>query len=110
MMLDAMATQCFLLQIPAEREFWKNMLWFGGLLLAGLAALLIARYVFNSRKSRDQGMGTSFSLDELRLMRDRGEVTVDEYETLRKKMIAATVSSTSKPKEPPRRADDPRRQ
>ena len=104
------AMQGLLLQVPPQQEYWKNMLWFGGFVLAGLAGLLIVRYFLNARAARESRNDGSFTLEDLRLMRDRGELTADEYETLKKRVIATRLVMQPKGKEPRSGADESRRQ
>lgn len=48
---------------------------------------------------------TGFSLSELRAMRDRGEITPEEYELTRSRVIAKTKENADK-KSPPKRGDE----
>lgn len=95
-----------LMQAAPQQAYWENMLWFGGFVLAGLVLLLAVRHFLQARADSKSTLSASFSLGELRDMRDRGELTLAEYETLRKKMIAATVTRQGKSSG----ADDSRRQ
>lgn len=80
----------------AEREAWEPLMWLGAILLGGLLLLWAVRTMLKRRNRPDNLFGLSFSLDELRGLRDRGELTVDEYEVLRKKVIAAASATPVK--------------
>ena len=74
--------------VPPEKLL-EGWLWFGGLALGLLACFVVAVYILRRiRGRRGGGAGTAFDLDELREMRDTGELTIAEYETLRKRSIA----------------------
>jgi hypothetical protein len=72
----------------ASEKVLEGWLWFGGLVVALLTCLVIMAYV--RRRIRGDGgeAGAVFDLDELRRMRDTGELTIPEYETLRRRTIA----------------------
>ena len=75
--------------VPPPEKVLESWLWFGGLALALLTVFVILVYV--RRRIRGRGgddAGAVFDLDELRGMRDTGELTIQEYETLRKRSIA----------------------
>lgn len=61
----------------------RGILWFFLVVAAlALAAVVIA---FSRRRMRrvDEPVVSEFSLDQLRELRDRGELTIQEYEALR---------------------------
>ena len=74
--------------VPPEKLL-EGWLWFGGLALALLTCFVVAVYVLRKIRGRRVGRaGGVFDLDELRQMRDTGELTIQEYETLRQRSIA----------------------
>jgi len=63
------------------------MTWFA-VVIASVAVGLVLLWLVRKRVrggSQEQTFG--FSLDEIRALRDRGEITVAEYESLRRKLI-----------------------
>lgn len=64
--------------------------------VGGFGILLLRRKLYSSR---DEPPEVGFSLSDLRKMRDRGEITPEEYEITRNKVIAKVKSSMeAKPK------------
>lgn len=71
-----------------------------GLVIIGGAAILIARNRLNA--TSDSGSDVGFSLSDLRKLRDKGEITPEEYEVARNRVVKNVRSSLEKkPKTPP---------
>ncbi len=84
--------------------FWGAVLI--GLVTVGSVIIMFLRRRLKAGASPVQGAG--FSLSELRAMRDRGEITPEEYEQTRTRVIAAVKKESReypKPKRGP--ADAP---
>jgi hypothetical protein len=88
-----------------EAERNSLYLWLGiltGVVLLGFGAiLLMRRYLWSGKESPTEDAG--FSLSELRAMRDRGEITPEEYEQTRALVIAkvkGAAASSAKPNDP----------
>ena len=82
---------------PHQRNMM--LLWLGVLLVVviiGFGALMLFR-----RRITDQGTEQSkdigFSLSDLRAMRDRGEITSEEYEATRAKVVASVKRMVAEP-------------
>ena len=78
--LIALAT----MRAGAATEAYGALIWFAGLLvLIGLAIAIVAtiRRRFRREGSEDGG---GFTLDQLRVLRNRGELTAEEYESLKR--------------------------
>lgn len=83
-------------QSVASEKALEGWLWFGGLVLALLACMVVLLYV--RRRIRHRGgddQAPLFDLDELRKMRDTGELTIPEYEVLRRRTLARMGLSTA---------------
>ena len=63
----------------------NGAVWLAVALAAILGAVLIVRWVRVGESRR--GPSTGFTLADLRAMRERGELTVPEYEALRGRMV-----------------------
>lgn len=75
------------------------------IVIVGGVFLLIMRRKLTTPMSAGQDVG--FSLSSLREMRDRGEITPEEYEATRAKVIAKTKSAAQPmPKPKPRLEDE----
>jgi hypothetical protein len=91
----------------ADARFESEVIRWGiiliGVIVVGGAAIMLIR-----RKLRDSAASSSadtgFSLSDLRAMRDRGEITSEEYEQTRARVIAKVKG---KPVDPPRRETPP---
>jgi hypothetical protein len=90
-------TTCRILADLSEADRRNLIVWLGilmGVVIVGFTAILLLR-----RWLRDPSGGESqdpgFSLSELRAMRDRGEITPEEYEQTRARVIAKVKASTA---------------
>jgi hypothetical protein len=72
------------------------------LLIALLVALFVAVWWARKRAvgSGQSGTGTSFTLSDLRKMREGGQINQEQYEKLREQVIGAIRAEV--PEEPPR--------
>lgn len=68
----------------------RGILWF--LLVVAALALVAVVIAFLRRRMRrvDEAVASEFSLEQLRELRDRGELTIQEYEALRRRTMDAT--------------------
>lgn len=77
-----------LAQTSPEGAFWGFLPWFVGTLVAVVLAFVGLLYL---RKllwgNADDGELTTFNLEHLRTLRDRGELTIQEYEKLRREAL-----------------------
>ncbi len=81
------------LAVPPAGRFGKQeaalegLVWLGALVLATLLIALVALYVRKRFLRRSEVQTPEFTLDELRKLRDAGELTVAQYEALRDRMV-----------------------
>jgi hypothetical protein len=61
---------------------FDGLLWFGALLLAVGGATVVASWLRRRMRAPSLPGESSFSLDQLRRLRDQGTITKAEYETL----------------------------
>ena len=76
-----------------DEAVFNWFLWIAGLivavLIAGVAIQLIRRRLLASQETAGAGPHDVLGLEDLRRLRDDGEITVAEYETLRARAITA---------------------
>ncbi|MBN1845708.1 MAG: hypothetical protein JW810_08505 [Sedimentisphaerales bacterium] len=69
----------------------EDMLWIGSilalLLLGGVAAMVWVRRRFGKTLESDPTGNTPFTLEQLRLMRQEGQISEQEYQNLRTRVI-----------------------
>ncbi len=79
---------------------WEKILLWGfvliGLAILGFGAISLFRRKFMAPAEGDQVPG--FSLADLREMRDRGEITPEEYEQTRARVIAKVKAKLDEPR------------
>jgi len=86
----------------AQLAFNKMLPWLGALLVVALVSGVLILYLRHRMLGPDdQGQGSRGFLEELKAMRDRGDLTPDEYEQARITMIARATG-----KDPQRLRDD----
>jgi hypothetical protein len=78
----------------ADVFMWGGILI--GVVVVGSVFIMLLRRRMNAGHSSAQDAG--FSLSDLRAMRDRGEITSDEYEQTRARVIAKVKSLAEKKK------------
>lgn len=77
-------------------QAFQAVLWFAGLVVVlGVAAGAFAWFRSRSRH-RERDAGSVFSLDQLRAMRERGELSAEEFGRLRERAISAFSSRGAK--------------
>ncbi len=73
---------------PSDRAVLEGLVWFTGLVLAILAAALVVTYVKRRVRAGDETRTPSFTLEELRDLKERGDLTDVEYHALKHKALA----------------------
>jgi hypothetical protein len=92
----------FLAQTAAKKEeaAVSGALWISGMIivvvLAGALLLMLRRRLLGSRPSSSAALHDILGLDEITRLRDSGEITIQEYETLRARAIAALKGESGK--------------
>jgi hypothetical protein len=85
-----------------------KLLWALGILLlivvVGGVALMVFRRRLTEKESGNKSMDAGFSLSDLRAMRDRGEITAEEYERTRARVVARVKGRVEEPRD---EAEDP---
>src|SRR5690348_15499986 len=88
-----------------REEAQRDVMYWGGLLilviLVGAAGILLVRRWMRGGDSGGQP-DAGFSLSDLRAMRDRGEITSEEYEQTRARVIAKVKGRQNSTDEPER--------
>ena len=93
MLLDVGA--CAMLAEPQnDTVLFESLLWLGGLVLAALLSGLVLVYVKKRSRAAERDQGADFTLDDLRRLRDRGDLTDTEYDVLRRRAIEQHGVST----------------
>jgi|GEM_PF-3800385 len=65
----------------------EGMLWVGGIVVAFALAVVVLSCVKKRLEARPKPTEAVFGLDELREMKDKGELTTEQYEALRQRTI-----------------------
>jgi hypothetical protein len=94
-----------LAKVSKKIQFQQYLLWLGlalvALIIAGLVVAWLRRRVLGSQSQRaDAGL-----FDELRAMRDRGEMSAEEYDTAKAAMVAKLSGKTAPPRTKPPPSD-----
>src|ERR1051325_6705451 len=85
----------------------QTLLWCGvimGAAILGFGSIMIFKKFW--RQKENPGMDVGFSLSDLRAMRDRGEITPEEYEQTRANVIARVKKKANEIPKPKRKSDD----
>ena len=75
------------------------------IVVIGGVALMVFRRHLTQADAADKSANVGFSLAELRAMRDRGEITAEEYELTRARVVAKVKARIDQP--PPEKPDAP---
>src|SRR4051794_15608027 len=98
--LMGMNAFAILAQLDAPPLDWEKILYWGfvmiGVAIIGFGAIMFFRRKFMAAADADNVPG--FSLAELREMRDRGEMTPEEYEQTRARGIAKVKAKMNEPR------------
>jgi hypothetical protein len=82
-------------QHQQDLMFWGFVL-IGVVIVGAFGIMLIKRWLKNQEGAPTEDAG--FSLSELRAMRDRGEITPEEYEQTRSRVISKVKAMTNSPR------------
>ena len=82
-----------LAQSSSEAAFWEGTLWLSGVVAVTILGLLVIRYLRMRDRQSPQAAEPFSSLAELRGLRDRGDLTVAEYEALKQRVVVALTDS-----------------
>ncbi len=74
-------------QTVQEGTALEVLAWLGGLILAVLVAAVVLAYTKRRLRRSAPADGPAFDLDQIREMREHGELTDAEYEALRERVI-----------------------
>ena len=80
---------------PEEAAF-SGLLWLGGILLLIVTAVAVAIYMRRGIRSSGQDGEPPFTLEDLRRMRDAGEVTQTEFDALKRRIIDGFLNPASR--------------
>ena len=76
---------------------WQGMLWLALIAGCALAAAPVLLWLRRRLMTDARSTGPSLDLDHLRELRDRGELTIAEYERLRRKALGLSPDYKSEP-------------
>ena len=79
-----------LAQTARQSQALEGLLWLGVIFIALMLAVGAIRHVRRSRGGVLKADGPAFTLEQLRRLREQGEVTEPEYQALRQKVLAET--------------------
>lgn len=77
----------WLLSQGTDGAVFEGLLWFAGLVLVALLLLPVLGWLKRRLRKPDESRGAGFTLDQLRDLQERGELTSEEYQTLRRKLL-----------------------
>lgn len=87
---------------PASRDVGPLLLWLGVLIVAVIAMFVVVMMVRRWMLSRDHGMSDGVQMETLRELRDRGALSPEEYEkvkrTMAERMAGKTLAGDAKAK------------
>lgn len=69
-----------------EAQAFEALLWFAAIVFVVIGAVVAFAFI-RRRLVRAGGAPVPFTLDELRRMRDRGDVTAEEFESIKRRML-----------------------
>ena len=91
----------FLIAISKKVKFEQYLIWVGlalvGLIIAGLVIAWLRRRMLGS----DAQQAQAGLFDQLRIMRDRGEMSIEEYEAAKAAMVGKLSGKPSVPRPKP---------
>ena len=85
-------------EAQSQTFYWSAVIM--GVAVVGFVIIMIIKRIMKSRQPETHEAG--FSLSDLRAMRDRGEITPEEYEQTRTNVIAKVKQRADKPKPRPK--------
>jgi len=77
-----------LAQSAQYSQAFEGVLWLGAVVAAVILATLIARIVWRKLNPTNRTDSAAFTLEDLRRLRETGDLTGPEYETLRSKLLS----------------------
>lgn len=77
-----------MLTLAAKADTWDALLWIGVLLIVTIGGGLVVLAVRKQQFTRGTEGGQDGAIESLRQMRDAGQITDEEYERARAKMVA----------------------
>lgn len=79
----------------AQEAAFALTIWLGGIVLTVLAALVVLIYVRKRLQAARALEDRGFSVDDISAMRERGDVSVEEYKALRRSAIGLDTKRSS---------------
>ena len=71
----------------AQAALSEGWLWLGGILIAVLVGVVIVAFIRRRVRIASRMREPEFSLEQLRDLRDRGDLTKPQYEALRQRIV-----------------------
>jgi hypothetical protein len=81
------STTVFLGQSGPETATFTALLWFGAIVLAFLLMLAVMQYARRRVRSSGRDAPPTFTLEELRRLRDQGRLDEAEYEAIKERTL-----------------------
>jgi hypothetical protein len=81
-----------------EKAVFDGLFWLGALLAALIGGVLLMYLRRRSGRTRADG-ARGFALEDLRRLRDTGELSISEYEALRRKTIEDLAGTVGRQEE-----------
>ena len=82
--------------VGLTREDVHGLIVWGAVLLGAILLLAVVAYALRTRARRREAAGPAFSLQKLRELRERGELTEAEFLRLRSRTAAETRAATGR--------------
>ena len=72
---------------PSDRAVLEGLTWFAGVVVTTLLAAVVVAYLMRRFRTRDETWTPRFTLEELRRLKERGDLTDAEYHALRQRTL-----------------------
>lgn len=96
------------LSLAAGSTTWDALLWVGVLLVVTIVGGFVVLAIRKQQFTRDATPGAEGAIESLRRMRDEGQITAEEYERARSKMVARVRDALARERSEKSASDTPR--
>ncbi|MCH8966161.1 MAG: SHOCT domain-containing protein [Planctomycetes bacterium] len=72
---------------PSDRAVLEGLTWFVGVVVTMLLAAVVVAYLMRRLRARDETWTPRFTLEQLRRLKERGDLTDAEYHALRQRTL-----------------------
>jgi uncharacterized membrane protein len=98
-MIQAMLAAAEQVKEVTAQDIGHILLWCLVLLVLVVAGFLVSSWARSRLRSKDEPQGTGFSLEELRRLHRNGQLSSEEYERARARLVAG-LTQDQRPKKP----------